>query len=259
MTTSNNHDHHDLDLIAAHASDESDPRAAALISTCMYCHAEYDLQRQVREWLNQAPVVTMADHERSALQHRVSEQLGRLQVAGLSGKRRTRTPSALLLRLGAAAAGLAVVAGLSGVLGQLGRGGGASLTTAVGNLSASESMLPADDDDLNDAAGTMEGAATTAAFATAAPESRALPGGDEAAVRIEAEALTEEADTEPTAIAADGRVAVPPCAEEIEGLTPLLWAESILDGEPVVIIVIEGEENPEALVYRIDGCELVDL
>lgn len=252
MTNTSHHDLHDLDLIAAHASGETDPRAEALVSICAQCRAEYDLQRQVREWLKLAPVVTMADHERSALQYRVSEQIGRS---------RARAPGALLLRIGAAAAGLAVLAGLSGVLGQLGGGTRqAAFSTVAGSLSATESMIPADDGDLNDAAGSTEAAsATTAALAMAAPQTRSFPGGDEAAVRDEAETLIEEAATAPAAGTAYDRVAAPPCVEEIEGLTPLLWAESVLDGEPVVIIVVEGEEAPEASVYRLDGCELVDL
>lgn len=253
MTSTSNHDLHDLDLIAAHASGEIDPRAEALVSTCTQCRAEYDLQLQVREWLKLAPVLTMADHERSALQHRVSAQIGRS---------RTRAPGGLLFRIGAAAAGLAVVAGLSGVLGQLGRVTGAAATTtnAAGTVAATESMLAADDGDLTDAAGSAEDAsATTAALAMAAPESRSLPGGDEAAVRAEGETLTEEAATAPAAGTAYDRVAAPPCVEEIEGLTPLLWAESVLEGEPVVIIVVEGEEAPEALVYSLDNCELIDL
>lgn len=259
MTSADNHDLHDLDLIAAHASGEVDPRAEVLVSTCGDCRAEYDLQRQVREWLSLAPAVTMAEHERSALQHRVAGQIDRQAMAGTQDRRKTQAPGALLLRIGAAAAGIAVLAGLTGVLGQIGGGSAGSATTvaAAGTLAATESMLAADDGDLSEPDASTE--ATTAMLGMAAPESRGLPGGDEAAVREEAKTLTEEAVTDTATAAAENRVAQPPCVEEIEGLAPLLWAESFLDGEPVVIIVVEGEENPEALVFILKTCELVDL
>jgi len=161
------------------------------------------------------------------------------------------------LRIVAAAAGLAVLAGVSGVLGRLGAtNGGASATTSV---VAAESMIASGEDgDLNDAADAAGApTATTAAMfaAEAGAQSRALPGGDADAVRREAQMLIDEG----TQTQSDERVTAPPCVEEIDGLTPLRWAESTLDEEPIVIIVVEGPQAPEALVYRIDGCELVDL
>lgn len=258
MTDISNHDHHDLDLIAAYASGEANPRAEALLATCSDCLAEYDLQHQVHRWLAAAPAVIMADHERVALRHRVTEQIDRLGVVDIGRHRRIRQPGQLILRIGAAAAGLAVLAGVSGVLGRLSatNGGASATTTAV----AAQSMLASGEDgDLNDAAGAAGApTATTAATlsAEAGAQSRTLPGGHAQTVRKEAQMLIDEGTQ---AQSNDERVAAPPCVEEIDGLTPLRWAESTLDGEPIVIIVVEGEEAPEALVYRLDGCELVDL
>jgi hypothetical protein len=258
MTDISNHDHHDLDLIASYASGEANPRAEALVASCPHCLAEYDLQHQVHRWLAAAPAVIMADHERAALRHRVTEQIDRVGMGDIGRRGRIRQPGPLMLRLGAAVAGLAVLAGVSGVLGRLNatNSGAFATTTAV----AAESMLASgEDEDLNDATGAA-GAPTAATAATlsaeAGAQSRTLPGGDAQTVRKEAQMLIDEGTQAQTN---DERVAAPPCAEEIDGLTPRRWAESTLDGEPIVIIVVEGEEAPEALVYRLDGCELVDL
>lgn len=257
MTDISNHDHHDLDLIAAYASGEANPRAEALVASCTHCLAEYDLQQEVHRWFAAAPAVMMADHERAALRHRVIEQIDRLGAIDIGRRRRNRQPGQLILRIGAAAAGLAVLAGVSGVLGRLATtNGGASATTSA---VAAESMIASGEDgDLKDAADAAGApTATTAAMlaAEAGAQSRALPGGDADAVRREAQMLIDEG----TPTQSDERVAAPPCVEEIDGRTPLRWAESRLDGEPIVIIVVEGPQAPEALVYRIGGCELVEL
>lgn len=257
MTEISNHDHHDLDLIASYASGEANSRAEALVASCPHCLAEYDLQLQVHRWLAAAPAVIMADHERAALRHRVTARIDGTEVVGI-GRRRIRQPGQLILRIGAAAAGLAVLAGVSGVLGRLSapNGGAFATTTAV----AAESMLASGEDgDLKDAIGAA-GAPTASTAATlsaeAGAQSRTLPGGDAQTVRKEVQMLIEEGIQ---AQSNDERVAAPPCVEEIDGLTPLRWAESTLDGEPIVIIVIEGEEAPEALVYRLSGCDIVEL
>jgi hypothetical protein len=253
MTYATNHDQHDLDLIAAYASGEIDPRAEDLVGSCAGCRVEFDLQRQVREWLVSAPMVTMADHERSALHHRVTAQLGHVLKNRRAGARRF-APSTLLVRLGAAAAGLAVVLGLSGVMGQLGFGGATAATTT---LAATEAVNAQVTDEASGLAASTT-AAPSADYGLASMRS-SLIGGDADAVREEAKALAEELNVPTYAGQATDRVAAPPCVDQIEGLTPLLWAESLLDGEPIVIIVVEGEDQPEALVYRLDTCELVDL
>lgn len=256
MTDISNHDHHDLDLIASYASGEANPKAEALVASCPHCQAEYDLQQQVHRWLAAAPAVIMSDHERAALRHRVTEQIDRTGVVDIGRRRRTRQPGQLILRIGAAAAGLAVLAGVSGVLGRLNttNGGAFATTTAV----AAESMLASGEDGDLDALGAAGApTATTAATlsAEAGAQSRTLPGGDAQTVRKEAQMLVDEATQ---GQANDERVAAPPCVEEIDGLTALRWAQSTLDGEPIVIIVVEGEEAPEALVYTLETCELVE-
>ena len=61
----------------------------------------------------------------------------------------------------------------------------------------------------------------------------------------------------------------PHCADEVEDRVILLSAESVLDGEPIIVFVVAGEEDPdaassetevpEALVFTIADCSPIDL
>jgi hypothetical protein len=243
-----NHDRHDLELIAAHASGESDPRAVALVENCAECRTEFELQQRVRSWLQAAPSVAMAEHERDALHSRVSQRL-----AGARSSSR-RVPGAWLLPVGAAAAAVAMVAGLSGVL----RGGqGAALTMVAGSLAA-DAGGNVTGEELYAGAAAAEAPATTAA-ALAAPAARTLPGGDLDAVRAEAEALAAGESDQGMTEAAD-MSAVPPCLEAIGDSAVIRWATSILDGEPIVIMIVStDEEAPETRVFVVEDCSPVDL
>jgi hypothetical protein len=101
-----------------------------------------------------------------------------------------------------------------------------------------------------------------------------LAGGDAEAVSQEIEELLARAASPESAGApadtqADEMTGIPPCADEVEDREILLTAESVLDGEPIIIFIVTGEEDPdaagseaespEALVFQITDCSVVDL
>jgi hypothetical protein len=245
----NHHEGHDLALIAARASGVADPRADALLEACAECRAELESQIRVRSWLQSAPSVAMADHERAALYSRVSQQL-----ASARSSKRQRLPGAWLLPVGAAAAAVVLVAGLSGVLGRLGSGG-AALTTLAGNLAAGAG--DATREELYAGAAATEAPATTAAAMFAPTAQRSFPGGNLDTVRAEAASLLEAEDDQGALEAADA-AEVAPCLEAINGSVLIRWAMSNLDGKPIVIMIVE-EEVPVARAFVIESCEPVDL
>ena len=84
-----------------------------------------------------------------------------------------------------------------------------------------------------------------------------------------AQALDEATAGAPEDAQADAINAIPPCAGAVEDREVLLTAESALDGEPIIVFVVAGEEpadgtdssaeTPEALVFKIADCSAVDL
>ncbi len=102
-----------------------------------------------------------------------------------------RQPGQMLFRIGAAAAALAVVAGLGGVFGRLGgnNDGGTAFQTAASEIAggSAESTV---------AAGVPAPTTTTAAqFAAASAERTMLAGGDIVAVKREIEDLIVQASS----------------------------------------------------------------
>ncbi|HKY48912.1 MAG TPA: hypothetical protein VJQ79_13115 [Acidimicrobiia bacterium] len=268
------HDHrfHDVDLVAAYAG--ADPgidaeRAAALVGACPDCQSEFSLQRGVAGWMSRAPVVTMDDQERSLLHDRIATAIGASTVVSLTDRRSRRQPGQILFRIASAAAAVAVVAGLGGVFGNLrGDDGGDAFQTASAELSA----------DAEESAATAAEATTTIAIPLAAggaAERAMLPGGNAEVVQKEIEELIAraaevDAAGAPPEAQADAMTASPSCLSSVEGREVLLTAESMLDGEPIVIFVVSADLEadtgpdsevlaPEALVFKVADCSVADL
>lgn len=259
---------HDVDLVAAYASDDPGidrDSASALVAACPECRSEFHLQRQVATWMSAAPTVALGDDERSILHERVNGAIARPNVVSLADRRSRRQPGQILFRIGAAAAALAVIAGLGGVFNQVGGGNGgdaAFQTIASEADNGSEEALVA-------AAPTTT---TAASFAATSAQRALLTGGDAEAVKKEIEELigqtaVPEAAGVPTESQADATLAAPPCSEKAEDREVLQIAESSLDGEPIVIFIVTNDADPdaaadadaEALVFNTADCSVVDL
>jgi hypothetical protein len=266
---------HDVDLVAAYAGDDPGidrEAAAALVAACPDCRSEFSLQREVAMWMSGAPVVTLDTDERTLLHDQVGIAIAGSTVVSLTDRRRRRQPGQILFRIASAAAAVAVVAGLGGVFGNVGGDddGGDSFQTVSAELSAS----------------SEEGATTAAAEATttiAIPfaaggslERAMLPGGDAEVVQREIEELIAQAVDANAAAAgpedaqADEVSAIPPCASAVEDREILLTAESMLDGEPIIVFVVSADEAagtspdseaeaPEALVFKITDCSVANF
>jgi hypothetical protein len=266
---------HDADLVAAYAGDDPEidrEAAAALVAACPDCRSEFSLQREVAMWMSGAPVVTLDNDERSLLHDQVGIAITGSNVVSITDRRSRPQPGQILFRIASAAAAVAVVAGLGGVFDNVGGGndGGDSFQTVAAELSAD----------------SEEGATTAAAEATttiAVPfgaggslERAMLPGGDAEVVQREIEELiAQAADANaaagvPEDAQADEMTAIPPCASSVEDREVLLTAESMLDGEPIIVFVVSPDgaagtnaeseaETPEALVFKIADCSEANL
>ena len=260
---------HDVDLVAAYAGEDSGidrEAAAALVATCPDCRSEFALQRQVATWMSAAPAVMMDDAERSLLHDRVGLAFGQPTVVSLAERRNRRQPGQILFRIASAAAAVAVIAGLGGVFGNVGgdNDGGDAFQTISSELAVGEA-----------AATTVPAETTTtaAAFAAGSVERAMLAGGDAEVVQREIEELKAQADDAasggaPEDSQADAVTGIAPCADEVEDREVLLSAESVLDGEPIIVFIVAAETEdsagsdsttPEALIYTISDCSIVDL
>lgn len=267
-----NHLLHDVDLVAAYAGEDPGidrEAAAALVAACPNCRSEFALQSEVARWMSGAPVVTMGDDERSSLHDRVGSAIAKTNVVSLAGRRSRRQPGQILFRIASAAAAVAVVAGLGGVFGNVGgdNDDGGDFQTISAELG---------DGGSEEATGAAPEASTTTAanFETSSLARAMLPGGDAEVVQQEIEELTAKAADEASAGApedaqADAVNGFPPCAGAVADRVVLLTAESALDGEPIIIFVVTASEAadatdsdpvpPEALVFQIADCSVVDL
>lgn len=265
---------HDVDLVAAYAGGHPGidaEGAAALVGACPNCQSEFSLQRGVAEWMSRAPVITMDHQERSLLHDRVAHAIAEPNVVSLTDRRSRRQPGRILFRIASAAAAVAVVAGLGVVFGTIGGGdGGDALQTASAELSAEAA---------EDTTAAAEATTTTAAipFAAGGASERAmLPGGSAEVVQKEIEeliALAIDVDDDagsPADAQADAMTATPSCLSSVEGREVLLTAESMLDGEPIIVFVVSADVEagtdpdsevpaPEALVFKVADCSVADL
>jgi hypothetical protein len=262
------HSGHDLDVVAAFAGDPFDVDheiAAALIASCAECRNEFDLHRQITIWLAAAPAVSLADDERAQLHDAVGRVTGKPTVVSMAERRRQRQPGhqrqpgQLLFRIGAAAAALAVVAGLGGVFRNL---GGDPAIQAFDTVT-SDLAIEAESSAAESSAGAAPTTAATNEILTATEDAARLDGGDSDAVQKEVDELVDEA-AQRIAVAPgeEGSAAIAaavPCQDQVAEREILVSAESTLDGEPIVVYVVAGDDGIDALVFLSGDCSPVDL
>ena len=262
-TGARDHDLHDVDLVAAYALDHDGVDGAAatqLVASCSECRAEFNNQQAVTSWLSAAPAVVLGDDERAALHARTDSAIAKPKVVALPDPRHRRQPGQILFRIGAAAAAVAVIAGLGGVFTRVGGDddGGSVFQTVASEMAGGGAESTA-------AAGPTT--TTAAMFAAASAERTMLTGGDAAAVQREVEELIAGASSPQEAGAtsdsqADAMMNVVECSDQIGDRKVLITAESLLEGEPIIVFVVEGVdagEEAEALVFRMADCSSVDL
>jgi hypothetical protein len=83
-----------------------------------------------------------------------------------------------------------------------------------------------------------------------------LAGGDADAVQTEIETMLEQSFVEFSDASARADVV---CEGKVSDREVLDVAQSKLDGRRVVIVIVEGEDGREALVYNEATCALVEL
>ena len=262
-TGARDHDLHDVDLVAAYALDHDriDGYAASqLVASCPKCRAEFNSQREVTSWLSATPPVMLGDEERATLHARIENAIANTTVVALPDRRSRRQPGQILFRIGAAAAALAVIAGLGGVFDRVGGDddGESVFQTVASEMAGGSAESTA-------AAGPTT--TTAAMFATASAERTMLAGGDAAAVQREVEELIARASFPQEGGAAsdspaDAMMNVVECSDQIGDREILISAQSLLEGDPIIVFVVEAVdagEEVEALVFRMADCSSVDL
>lgn len=235
-----NHDTHDLELLAAHASGYEPDRIAAeaLISSCEECRVLFEQQLHLRSLLTEVGLAQLTESEQSQLEKAVTAAM----PAPIRRKTETKPLSPIWGRMMAAAAVMAVVVGVGATIAsQQGSGGAATTTIAADAAAASEFAV-------GGATNTERAPATTAASATLAQLEGA---GDLDQLKAEAEALADEAAPE-----GDASVA---CAEETEDLAIEERGESTYQGRQVLLFLVEDEGELTPRAYFLDDCSEIAL
>ncbi|MEX0699130.1 MAG: hypothetical protein WD354_05280 [Acidimicrobiia bacterium] len=243
------HPLHDLDLIAAYSEGLlADPgEAARLVGECPDCRKEYDLQQTVKGLLADLPIARMTAAERSRLDAAIGS-ITTARVVAMADRRRVQG----WMRAASVAAAAVVLIGLGSVFLGLMDSGSQSGTTA----SAEGSFAAAD---AGEAAATTTILEDTTAAATGPDQLlayRQLDGGDADAVLTEIETMLEQSFVEFSDASARADVV---CEGKVSDREVLDVAQSKLDGRRVVIVIVEGEDGREALVYNEATCALVEL
>ncbi|HJU52203.1 MAG TPA: hypothetical protein VJ815_07710 [Acidimicrobiia bacterium] len=234
-----NHDSHDLELLAAHASGYEPDRIAAeaLISSCEECRTLFEQQVQLRSMLMEVGSAQLTPSEQSQLLTAITAAL----PIPIKRKTEPQPLSPIWGRMMAAAAALAVVVGVGATIASQ-QGSGASATTIAADAAAAPEFAA------GGATNTERAPATTAASATLAQLEAA---GDLNQLKAEAEALSDEgAPTEDASVS---------CAEETEELVIEERGESTYQGRPVLLLLVkdDGELSPRA--YFEDDCTEIPL
>jgi hypothetical protein len=246
------HPLHDLDLIAAYSEGLlADPgEAARLVGECPDCRKEYDLQQTVKGLLADLPIARMTAAERSRLDAAIGS-ITTARVVAMADRRRVQG----WMRAASVAAAAVVLIGLGSVyLGLMDSGSQSATTTASadGNFAGADTGEAA-------ATTTILEETTTAAAATGPDQLfayRQLDGGDADAVLTEIETMLEQSFVEFSDASARADVV---CEGKVSDREVLDVAQSKLDGRRVVIVIVEGEDGREALVYNKATCALVEL
>lgn len=246
---------HDLDLIAAYSEGLlADPgEAARLVRECPDCRREYDLQQSVKGLLADLPIARITAAERSRLDAAIGS-ISTARVVAMTDRRRVQR----WMRAASVAAATFVVIGLGSVYLGLMDSGSQSATTTT---SADGNFAGADTGEAAAAATTtiLEESTTVAAATGQMLAYRQLAGGDADAVQTEIETMLEESNVDAhEAYDASARDVVV-CEQRVSDREVVDVAQSKLDGRRVVIVIVEGEDGREALVYNEATCALVEL
>lgn len=228
-----NHDTHDLELLAAHASGYEPDRVAAeaLISGCAECRVLFEQQTRLRSLLAEVGSARLTESEQSQMATAITAAL----PVPMRRKTETKPMSPIWGRMMAAAAVMAVVVGVGATIASQ-QDSGAAATTMAADAAAPEFAA-------GGATNTERATATTAASATLA---QLEAGGDLDELKAEAEALADEGTP-----AGDASVS---CAEETEDLAIEERGESTYQGRQVLLLLVEddGELSPRA--FFLDDC-----
>lgn len=235
------HSQHDVDLIGALASGEPSPEAERLVASCPECARELREQTAVRQLLGSLPAVQLRAHEAQELERAVMSRLPGIVIAATPA----RPPVAPLWgRLSTVAA---VLAGVVLV--------GALLTTQGGDLAATttaQTQLALESEDNRVAAAT-----TAAGDVGAGATAEAMFDSSLDSLRLRADELL--ADLASGESPATTSAALPEECAEIDGSAVLATAEATLNQRQVLIVVFEGETDPEARAFYLDDCSEIAL
>lgn len=239
-----NHDAHDLELLAALASEHEPDRIAAetLISECAECRALFEEQLQLRSLLADVGSAQMTESERSQLLTAVTSAL----PVPIRRKTETKPLSPIWGRMMAAAAALAVVVGVGATIASQQGSGNSATTSLAADAAAPEFAVGGATS--SERASTAAASPTTAAAATLA---QADAKGDLNRLKAEAEALADDSAPEEDASVS--------CAAETEDLQIRERGGSFYQGRQVLLLLVEddGELSPRA--FFLDDCTEIAL
>lgn len=238
-----NHDAHDLELLAALASEHEPDRIAAetLISECAECRVLFDEQLQLRSLLAEVGSAQMTESERSQLLTAVTSAL----PTPMRRRTETKPLSPIWGRMMAAAAALAVVVGVGATIAsQQGSGNAATTSLAADAAAASEFAV-------GGATNTERASAASPTTAGVATLAQTEAEGDLDRLKAEAEALADDSAPEEDASVS--------CAAETEDLEIRERGESVYQGRQVLLLLVEddGELSPRA--FFLDDCTEIAL
>lgn len=235
-----NHDTHDLELLAAHASGYEPDRAAAesLISACEECRVLFEEQLQLHSLLAEVGPAQMTDSERSQLLTAITAAL----PVPIRRKRESKPLSPIWGRMMATAAALAVVVGVGATIASQ-QGSGAAATTSVAADAAAAPEFAA-----GGATNSERAVATTAASATLAQLESAT---DLDRLKAEAEGLADDGAPEEDASVS--------CSEETEDLLVQERGESFYQGRQVLLLLVAEDDELSPRAFFLDDCTEIPL
>ncbi|CAN5273257.1 hypothetical protein BH18ACT5_BH18ACT5_01100 [soil metagenome] len=248
-----NHSQHDLDLIASYATGDMSERAQAeaLMASCTECAAEYREQVAIRQLLGGLGVAPLTTDEAARLQAAVWSRLP-APVTDLSTRTARKPLSPVWGRLTAVAAVLAGVVLVGSVLVRSG-GGDATFTTLAAELNAGESSAER-------ASATTIAATETTTDATVQEDAGVMLALDNSldSLGIRAQELLAQVKSGNTPTTAAPAADAASC-REVDDATVLARTEASLEQRQALIVIVQGETEPEARAFYTDDCSEIDL
>jgi len=251
------HERHDLDLIAAFAREalaDASP-ARALIESCPECAEYYRATRLVLEAVRTDPAPRLTDLERYRLHRAIWEEVAP-EAPAASPTSRGRW----WYRLAGAAAALAAVVAVGGVLGNGRAAEEPTMTTAARELFTAAPDAMADrDETLAPLSAGAEAFDTTEAASSAAGAGEAADGAGAPTVVFSAADLPEVASAFTDRVSAGEAVIEPTfdCAEWADADDLLAAEPAEMDGEPVWLLAHGERDAPSVEVVDAAECVVV--